>query len=187
MLFRNCFSVMTSNRTLSTSDYWITALLEKYAVSIFSFQGSANAEAWPTHSLSPAFKTCKSAGSDVIREKCFYFAYSVQDINRQWRHEKDSSREANSCSDNPVMELLLRYRCQPVAGNLSCLKAFHALTFCLLKNQFNAVLSKPKCSKLLLHFFLIPSHACYLSCPSPFPYFAEPNSVGWRVNITDLF
>jgi hypothetical protein len=110
---------------------------KKYAVSIFSFQGSANAEAWPTHIT--FHQTCKSAGSDVIREICFYFAYSVQDINRQWRHEKDSSREANSCSGSPVMELLLRYRCQPVAGN------FHTLTFCLFKNQFSAV-----------HFFLIP-------------------------------
>lgn len=54
------------------------------------------------------------------------------------------------------MELLLRYRRQPVAGNLSCSNAFHTLTFCLFKNQFNTVLSKPRCSKLPLHFFLIP-------------------------------
>jgi hypothetical protein len=165
-LVRCKFETVTES-DLSTRVYWITALLEKYAVSIFSFQGSANAEVWPTHNLSPAFKTCKSTGSDVIREECFYFANSVQDINRQWRHEKDPSREANSCSDRPVMELLLRYRRQPAAGNLSCLNAFHTLTFCLFKNQFNtALLSKPRCSKLPLHFFLIPyMHATCLPIP----------------------
>jgi len=73
MQIRNRYRIGLVNKSLL---YWITALLEKYAVSIFSFQGSANAELWPTHNLSPAFKTCKYAGSDVIREKCLFCVFS---------------------------------------------------------------------------------------------------------------
>lgn len=92
MQIQNRFSVMAYRIGLRQQVFWITTLIEKYAVSMFNIQGCAYAETWSTY-FSPAFKTCNSAGCDVIREKCFYFAYSVQDINRHRRHEKDSSRE----------------------------------------------------------------------------------------------